>query len=107
MLLTNLMFTSITERSRKPDRYQPIFFSFFRTRTIRSKSLENLFDRQTPLSQQQQQQHQQRKEGKLNKRIVLQWIKPPSHFDISSSISNHVNHFILLFKVMNILIQLK
>ena len=52
------MFTSINERSRKPDRYQPIFFSFFRTRTIRSKSLENLHDRQ------QQQQQQLRKEGK-------------------------------------------
>jgi hypothetical protein len=35
----------INERLRKPDRYHPIFFSLFRTVTTRSKSLENLHDR--------------------------------------------------------------
>ncbi len=43
----------INERSRKPDRYHPIFFSLFRTVTTRSKSLENLYDRN------------RRKEGKI------------------------------------------
>lgn len=71
VLVTNRMFTSINERSKKPDRYQPMFFAFFRTRIIRSKSLENLHDRQ-------QQQQQQRKEGKLNKRIVLRIDQTPS-----------------------------
>jgi hypothetical protein len=44
------------ERIRKPDRYYPIFFSLFRTVTIRSKSLEDLDDRN------------RRKEGKTKKK---------------------------------------
>jgi len=35
----------INERSRKSDRYHPAVFFLFRTSTIRSKSLENLYDR--------------------------------------------------------------
>lgn len=44
------------ERSRKPDRYHPIFFSLFRTVAIRSKSLENLNNRN------------RRKEGKTKRK---------------------------------------
>jgi hypothetical protein len=43
----------IDEGSRKPDRYYPIYFSLFRTVTIHSKNLENLYDRY------------RRKEGKM------------------------------------------
>jgi hypothetical protein len=32
------------ERSRKFDRYHPSIFSLFRTATIRSKSLETVYD---------------------------------------------------------------
>jgi hypothetical protein len=46
---------TINECSRKPDRYHPIFFSFFRTVKTRSKSLDNLHD------------HNRRKEGKIKK----------------------------------------
>jgi hypothetical protein len=48
--------TMNNERIRKPDRYYPIFFSLFRTVTIRSKSLEDLDDRN------------RRKEGKTKKK---------------------------------------
>jgi hypothetical protein len=35
----------INEHSQRSDRYHPIFFSLFRNVTIRSKSLEILYDR--------------------------------------------------------------
>jgi hypothetical protein len=49
----------INERLQKPDRYHPIFFSLFRNGRIRSKSLENLYDRH------------HRKEGKTIERVVI------------------------------------
>ncbi len=52
----------ITERSRKYDRYHhhhPSFFSLFRTTTIRSQSLESVYD------------HNRRKRGKIKSLISL------------------------------------
>ena len=50
----------VDEFTRKSNRPYPPFLSFFRTVTIRSKSLDNLYD------------HNQRKEGKTKKSKRIQ-----------------------------------
>ena len=58
IIIIIIIMTMINDRSRKPDRYHPILFSLFRTVTIRSKSLENIYDRN------------RRKEGKINNKAT-------------------------------------
>ncbi len=43
-LKKQIIMAMITERSQKPDRYHPTFFSLFRNVVTRSKSLDHLYD---------------------------------------------------------------